>query len=175
MAFSLPTLLRSALGQPPRLVCNPRTWNDGVDELHRRTGRRRESGAFLLGAQDGRTRRIEQFLFYDDVDPNCFENPYGIVEFDGRKFGLVWATCRQLKLTVVADVHVHPGHYGQSRSDRENPMIAESGHLAFIIPDYAGRDRLPGKIGVYEYMGARKWRDHSRDGARILHIGWWPR
>jgi hypothetical protein len=58
MAFSLPTLLRAVLGKPPRLVCNPQIWNSGIDELHRRTGGRRESGAFLLGDTDGRTRRI---------------------------------------------------------------------------------------------------------------------
>lgn len=173
MAFSLPTLLRSAIGQPPRLVCSPRVWNPGVDELRRRTRGRRESGAFLLGSPDGRTRRIQQFLFYDDVDPHCFDN--GIVEFDGNKFGLVWKKCRELKMTVLADVHVHPGHYGQSQTDRDNPMIAEAGHLAFIIPNYAGRHRLPGRIGVYEYLGSRRWRDHSRQGGRILHIGWWPR
>jgi hypothetical protein len=173
MAFSLPTLLRAALCRPPRLVCSPQIWNPGVDELRRRTGGRCESGAFLLGSPDGRTKRIQQFLFYDDIDPHCFDN--GIVEFDGSKFGLVWKKCRELKMTVVADVHVHPGHYGQSPTDRHNPMIAEVGHMALIIPDYAARKRLPGKIGVYEYLGARQWRDHSRQGSRLLHIGWWPR
>jgi len=173
MAFSLPTLLRAALGRPPRLVCSPRIWNHGVDELRRRTGGRRESGAFLLGNPNGKTRRIQQFLFYDDVDPHCFD--HGIVEFDGSKFGLVWKKCRELKMTVVADVHVHPGHYGQSSSDRHNPMIPEVGHLALIIPNYAARHRRPGKIGVYEYLGARQWRDHSARGAQTLHIGWWPR
>ena len=173
MAFSLPTLLHAVLGQPPRLVCSPRIWNRGVDELRRRTGGQRESVAFLLGNPDGRTRRIQQFLFYDDIDPHCFD--HGIVEFDGSKFGMVWKRCRELKMTVVADVHVHPGHYGQSQTDRDNPMIPEGGHLALIIPHYASRHRLPGRIGVYEYLGSRRWHDHSRQGDRILHLGWWPR
>jgi proteasome lid subunit RPN8/RPN11 len=172
MAFSLRTLLRAAVGRPPRLVCSPSVWNQRATELKRRAGGRQESGAFLLGSVKGRTRRIQQFLYYDDVDPNCFVN--GIVEFDGRKFGLVWTKCRERKMTVVADVHVHPGHYGQSKTDRHNPMIAEVGHLALIMPDYAARHRLPGKIGVYEYLGGRQWRDHSIHGAQTLHIGWWP-
>ena len=33
-------------------------------------------------------------------------------------------------MTVVADVHVHPGGSGQSLSDREHPMIAVAGHVA---------------------------------------------
>jgi proteasome lid subunit RPN8/RPN11 len=132
-----------------------------------------ESGAFLLGTVRGKVRRIEHFLFYDDIDANCFAN--GIVEFDGGKFGLVWQECRDLELTVVADVHVHPGSFGQSASDRHNPMIPEVGHLALIIPHFAARARLPGSIGIYEYLGGRRWRDHSAKGQQFLHIGWWRR
>jgi hypothetical protein len=167
------TLLRAATGRPPKLVCPATTWHEGVDELRKRAGGRQESGAFLLGAQKNGVKAIRQFLFYDDVDPTCFAN--GIVEFDGRKFGTVWQRCRDLKMTVVADVHVHPGRYGQSYSDRHNPMIAEAGHLALIIPDYAARKRLPGGIGIYEYLGERQWRDHSQQANRVFHVGWWPR
>lgn len=172
MASLLRTLLRAATGRPPKLVCASRLWNQGVDELRRRAGGRCESGAFLLGTANGKTRKIQQFLFYDDVDPTCFA--HGIVEFDGSKFGTVWQKCREANMTVVADVHVHPGRFGQSGSDRHNPMIAEAGHLALILPDYAARARMPGKIGVYEYLGSRQWQDHSPEGGRIFHVGWWP-
>ena len=173
MGFLLRTLLRAASGYPPKLVCSGQVWNEGVDELRRRAAGRSESGGFLLGRVRGSVRRIEQFLFYDDVDPDCFSN--GFVEFDGSKFGAVWAECRARRMTVVADVHVHPGHFGQSQSDRCNPMIAETGHLALIIPDFAGQNRLPGKIGIYEHLGGRRWRDHSSKGDTVFHVGWWPR
>jgi hypothetical protein len=147
-------------------------WNQGVDELRRRTGGRRESGAFLLGNIKGRTRTMHKFLYYDDIDPICFA--HGIVEFDGGKFGLVWKMCRELSMTVVADVHVHPSGYSQSSSDRHNPIIAEAGHLALILPDFAARARLPGGIGIYEYLGSRQWHNHSAQGDRAFHVGWWP-
>lgn len=172
MGFSLQTLVRAACGRPPRLVCRARVWNQGIDELKRRAGSRRESGAFLLGCAIGQSWRVKQFLFYDDVDPDCFAN--GFVEFNGGKFGLVWEQCRVQKMTVVADVHVHPGGFRQSISDRYNPMIAETGHVALIIPNFANGDRLPGKIGIYEYLGARQWRDHSLEGNAVFHVGWWP-
>jgi hypothetical protein len=143
-----------------------------VDELRRRAAGRQESGAFLVGTQRGRVRRIEEFLFYDDVDPTCFAR--GIVEFDGRKLGVVWQRCRDSKRTVVADVHVHPGHYGQSPTDQRNPMIAESGHLALIIPYYAACGRLPGQIGTFEYLGSYRWRDHSAEHDGLFYVGWFP-
>jgi proteasome lid subunit RPN8/RPN11 len=167
------TLSRAGLGRPPKLVCPCQVWKTGVAELHRRAGTHHESGAFLLGCVKGRTRRIEKFLFYDDIDPNCFRN--GIVEFDGRQFGKVWQKCRSEKLMVVADVHVHPHGYGQSGTDRDNPMIAEAGHLAIILPNYAAKKTMPGSIGIYEYRGSRQWLDHSLKGNKTFHIGWWPR
>jgi len=170
MVSSIRTLLRTAIGRPPKLICRRSVWNQGVDELHRRTaGRECESGAFLLGTSKKSTRTIERFLYYDDIDPTCFV--HGIVEFDGRKFGLVWDRCRDLNLTVVADVHVHPRGYGQSGSDRRNPMIAEVGHIALILPNYAAGMPLPGGIGVYEYLGDRQWKDHSKSGADIFRVG----
>jgi hypothetical protein len=33
---------------------------------------------------------------------------------------------------------------------------------------------VPGTIGIYEYLGARQWRNHSSNGDRIFHVGWWP-
>jgi hypothetical protein len=172
MSFSISTLARAALGKPPRLVATSAIWRAGAAELHRRTGSVRESGAFLLGSPIRGGHRIEQFLFYDDIDPTCFRR--GIVEFDGRKLGLVWERCRTMGKTVVADVHVHPGGYGQSESDRHNPIIAAAGHIALILPNFAARHPLPGRIGMYEYAGGRQWRDHSRKGGHFFHVGWWP-
>jgi len=173
MVSLLRTLLRSAFGRRPKLVCSAQLWHQGVDELRRRTHGRHESGAFLLGVNHSGVRAIQQFLFYDDVDPNCFRN--GIVEFDGRRFGHIWELCRKLHMNVVADIHVHPGGYDQSSSDRHNPMIAETGHLALIVPHFAARARMPGKIGIYEYLGSRQWQNRSKAGSQIFHVGWWPK
>jgi hypothetical protein len=173
MGSLLQTLFCALTGKHPRLVCAARVWDSGVAELKRRAAGQQESGAFLLGRVCGDTRVIYDFFYYDDIDPNCFAN--GIVEFYGRKLGQLWSHCRVRSMSVVADVHVHPGSFGQSESDQHNPIIAESGHFALILPDYATRRVAPGDIGVYEYRGMRRWRDHSRQGARIFHVGWWPK
>lgn len=154
-----------------QLACSSALWNAGVDELQRRARGEIESGAFLLGHFDKGIRRIEKFVFYDDIDPTCFLNTYGIVNFDGRNFGKLWSLCRELNMKVVADIHVHPGHYQQSPSDRQNPMIPQEGHMALILPDFATKGRLPGEIGIYEYQGERRWKDLSALGKQIVDIG----
>lgn len=175
MVSLLQALWRKLNTSTPRLVCPRPIWIDGVTELKNRAAGRIESGAFLLGKTERGIRYIEKFVFYDDLDPTCFDNKFGIVEFDGRNFGKLWAMCRELSMTVVADVHVHPGHYGQSPSDQQNPMIAEAGHLALILPHFAARQNYPGSMGIYEYRGGRKWLDHSLLGKNLFFIGWWPK
>jgi hypothetical protein len=150
------------------LVCAQSLWKTGTSELHNRTRGVKESGAFLLGKKEEKNRRITRFVYYDDLDPHCFDK--GIVEFDGGKYGLLWEICRNESLEVVADVHVHANNFGQSQSDREHPMMPLTGHLAVILPDYAGKDVLPGKIGLYEYRGDRNWIDHSREGLKFFRL-----
>ena len=171
MASLIATLARSIFGPPPEVLCNAGVWCAGVTELRRRAGGRRESGAFLLGSK-GKARRIEEFVFYDDIDPNALRN--GIIEIDGRRLGDLWVHCRKSGRTVVADVHVHPGGFWQSDSDRANPIMAEVGHIAIILPHFVKSATGPCGIGVYEYLGSRQWRDRSFDRPSPFHVGWWP-
>ncbi|GLS37305.1 hypothetical protein GCM10010869_28980 [Mesorhizobium tianshanense] len=171
MASLIATLARSVFGPAPEILCEDAIWRLGIAELHRRTYGRRESGAFLLGSK-GKARRIEEFVYYDDIDPHALDT--GIIVIDGRCLGDLWVHCRKTGRDVVADVHVHPGGFGQSASDKANPVMAEIGHIAFILPNFAARATTPSGIGVYEYRGARQWRDRSRERPSPLHVGWWP-
>jgi hypothetical protein len=171
MASLITTLARVVFGSPPELLCSATIWNAGIDELRRRSGGIRESGAFLLGKKTKR-RVIEEFVFYDDIDPHSLST--GIVIIDGRTLGSLWQHCRDTGRRVIADMHIHPGGFAQSHSDMHNPIIAEVGHIAMIIPDFAARARQPGGIGVYEYRGARSWKDRSYELPPPVHIGWWP-
>lgn len=171
MASLIATLARSVFGPWPEVLCQAEVWRAGVAELRRRAFGQRESGAFLLGS-NGRARRIEEFVYYDDIDPRALET--GIVRIDGRRLGVLWAHCRETRREVVADIHVHPGGFRQSESDMANPVIAEVGHVAIILPHFAAQATMPGGIGVYEYLGDRRWRDRSFERASPLHVGWWP-
>lgn len=170
MASVLSKLLGWLRGPQPRLRCSVAIWKAGVAELARRTNdQQRESGAYLLGVglpQGG--HRILEFVFYDDIDPTALDS--GIVTIRQTALPRLWEVCRERGYGVVADVHVHPCGYQQSSSDKANPVMPRAGHLAMILPNFAAGDPQPGNIGLYEFLGAGRWLDHSHLGAAFLKL-----
>ena len=97
--------------------------------------------ALFYWAPKAKRGGLRSSFFYDDIDPNALRN--GIVEIDGRLLGDLWARCRQTGFTVVADIHVHPRDFRQSDTDRANPIVAEVGHIAIILPHFAAQATTP--------------------------------
>jgi proteasome lid subunit RPN8/RPN11 len=159
----------AAVRSDPSLTISSTLWQTLLTELRRRTQGGHESGAFLLGHASKTERRVEQIVYYDDLDPNAYRT--GVVVMHAASFGQLWELCRSNCLSVVADIHVHPEDAQQSLVDRNNPMIALPGHLALIVPHFARPPVLTETLGFYEYLGKHRWRDFS--GRRVsccLHL-----
>jgi proteasome lid subunit RPN8/RPN11 len=148
-----------------KLIITESVWEKLIYELRKRGYGERESGAFLLGKVD--ENQILEFVCYDDLDPHCLD--HGIITFDGGGYVPLWQMCKEKRLTVLADVHTHPGEWvGQSRSDSNHPMIAQLGHIAIILPEYAQAKNLTLKdAGIYEYQGDKKWKTVNPKGGRV--------
>jgi proteasome lid subunit RPN8/RPN11 len=146
-------------------------WNGCMAELQRRGRRRHESGCFVLGTDDGYRRWAARCVYYDELDPGAYAS--GVCVLDGSAFPRLWEICRAAGLTVVADIHTHPGAAFQSESDRCNPMIARPGHLAVIVPRFAGGPIWRHRLGLFRYEGDHRWTDLSGWRARrFLKIAW---
>jgi hypothetical protein len=171
MNFSIAETMRRLWVPRHELSCSWFVWRRLLASLRQRgNGRTRESGAFLLGRRRDGSARIVDFVLYDDLDPKCLDT--GIVRFDGRYFGKLWDLCKARDLTVVADVHVHPGNSRQSDSDRAHPMVARAGHVALILPHFAALPLWRSEIGIYRYLGAKRWDVVPADRrGTFLHIG----
>lgn len=171
MNYSIAATMRRRFAPQHELSCSWWLWWRLIRALRQR-GRcaSRESGAFLIGRNEEGRRRIVDFVLYDDLDPHCLDT--GIVRFDGRHFGALWALCKARTLSVVADVHVHPGGAGQSNSDRDHPMISRAGHIALILPNFAAPPQSRAALGIYRYLGGKRWTVIPRDERRaFFHIG----
>jgi proteasome lid subunit RPN8/RPN11 len=143
-------------------------WNSMVTELGRRGSGTRESGAFLLANRSGDRSTVTRVIYLDDLDPACLT---GGIEFDGLAYSKLWDICGAEQRVVIADVHTHPAsQVHQSPIDAENPMVAQKGHVALIVPYYAMRAVQPGEVGVHRYDG-RGWQTWTgKDAAQRLFI-----
>ena len=140
-------------------------WGALLASLKERSGGCRESGAFLLGARKGHKRFVREFVLYDDLSPGCLAA--GHILFEGLGYAKLWETCREKGMSVVADIHVHPGAAFLSGADRDNPMIREVGHCALILPNYACASPRLKDVGIYQYLGGGNWRKMTKWNLRI--------
>ena len=171
MNFSMIDAMHRMFAPKHELSCSWGLWRRLLQGLRKRgCNQSRESGAFLLGRQHGVHARIVDFVLYDDLDRHCLSS--GIIRFSGGNFSKLWAICRNRNLTVVADIHVHPGGAQQSQSDRDHPMIAHEGHCSLILPNFAAGRISRHEIGIYRYLGGKRWRTIPPSQRKsFLHIG----
>jgi proteasome lid subunit RPN8/RPN11 len=150
-----------------RLNISKHLWRALILDLRRRGEANRESGAFLL-APPGR-RDIAAYVCYDDLDSSALDE--GIIVFHGAGYVPLWDLCLKRQLRVVADVHTHPDSWtGQSHADRTHPMIGTPGHVALIVPYFAGfnEDSFSG-VGMYRYRGNHRWEDRTKKALIEFH------
>jgi len=172
MISSIKTIIRAFAAPEHRLNCPTLLWVRTMAELHRRTQRRHESGAFLLGHDHGVRRAAVDVVFYDDLDPAAYAS--GVCILHAGAFAKLWAICRTRKLSVVADIHTHPGTAFQSEADRTNPMVAQPGHIAIIVPGFAASPVGYEDLCIHEYQGEHRWAERShRRCRRFVYTGFW--
>ncbi len=137
-------------------------WQSMIGELGRRAQGMRESGAFLLGDRGGDGRTVTAVVYLDDLDPNCLQ---GGIEFNGLAYSKLWDICDSTARRVIGDVHCHPGRSVQQSSiDAANPMIAQAGHVALIVPTFAQNPVHAHEVGVHRYDG-RVWETWTGNAA----------
>lgn len=164
--------IRALRSRRSRLRFTPTAWNELSHQLNVRGAGSRESGAFLLSPTDGDGRTITSIVYLDDLDPNCL---VGGIHLDGMAYRSLRAEAIGRQARVVADVHTHPGVWvQQSHIDQDNPMVARSGHIALIFPNYAAQPIEVRQVGVHEYLGDGGWRSwFGREATRKVYVGRW--
>jgi hypothetical protein len=156
-----------ASDEGPALQIRRRAWSQLIAELALRGGGHRESGAFLLGRRRGRRPRVTHVVYFDDLEPGSLN---GAVHLTTSAYSELWAMCRDLAVEVLGDIHTHPGDMiGQSHIDEDNPLVAQAGHIALIVPHYARGTIDLRRTGVYEYRGDAGWTTRTRG---LSHHRW---
>jgi proteasome lid subunit RPN8/RPN11 len=148
-------------------------WACLLADLKRKGAGRGESGAFLLGREGAAPQRVSSYICYDDIDPRAQQ--HGAIAFHAEGYAALWQHCKEKAVQVLADVHTHPGpDVRQSSIDQRHPMLPIVGHTAMIVPNFGRSAWWSLKdVGVYEHVGAFKWRDHPPTKTRRVRLSWW--
>lgn len=140
-------------------------WLQLLYELKCKGAGYRESGAFLLGKLGD--RKVCHYICYDELDENAFSS--GCIVLRKIAWIRLWDYCAKNKMHVLADVHTHPSQWtSQSHSDKHNPMVSQSGHIALIVPNYAKHwwRGLRG-VGIHEYISNNSWNIWAEKSGKV--------
>lgn len=157
---------KAATMSAPLLEAPEQLWSALIQHLRHQGNGVRESGAFLLGHKTDRGRIVTKALPYEQLQADALHDDY--VALTAASFAKLWDFCRREGLSVVADVHTHRLGAGQSRSDRANPMVALTGHIAFIVPRFAQGNVHLQDLGMYVYQGNHMWTAYS--GSEVTRL-----
>jgi proteasome lid subunit RPN8/RPN11 len=147
----------------------PGIWRSLIADLRKRGRGERESGAFLLGTVTATSKVVQTWLPYDQIDPRSLNYEY--VRLSTEAFSRLWNICEQRGFEVVGDVHTHPSGPRQSPSDRANPMISMTGHMALIVPNFAIGDVNPKDVSLNIYLGSKQWQSlFGQDAANFIKV-----
>lgn len=145
-------------------------WDAMVKQLGHRGGGNRESGAFLLADRIGDPHTVTRVVLLDDLDPKCLQ---GGIHMEGLAYSKLWDILAAEHRVVIGDVHTHPGRFVcQSDIDADNPMVAQPGHVALILPDLAMHPVKPREVGVHRYDGNEWTTWTGAAAAQQLLVSW---
>lgn len=136
---------------PQTLWCN--TWIG----LQQRSHGVRETACVWLGDRNGEEETAREVIFLDDLPGTVGHHLQHRTSRDAVR--IVLDRARALGLSIVGDVHTHPGTWVDlSEIDRAHPIEYRIGLLALVLPAFAeGPPSLQG-VGVHEYLGAGAWK-----------------
>lgn len=162
-----------ALVAPQHEISMSRTlWAELVIDLEDRGQGVRESGAFLIGSFFQGRREVISYIPYDELEPGCLDAGY--INFTSSGYRKLWKILKGNGLRVLGDIHTHPGAAIQSYIDRDNPMMPNAGHMAFILPSYAQGHPTINDVALYIYEGNYCWQKYKPGQARQkLYVGIW--
>lgn len=76
------------------------------------------------------------------------------------------------KLTLIAQIHSHPGRAYHSSTDDAYAVATTVGCLSLVVPDFATRPFEMRSTATYRLDAAARWREiRPNDAARLIHIG----
>jgi proteasome lid subunit RPN8/RPN11 len=151
-------------------VAVPRSSVDEIQAHLRRVGRDGYEGlGLLVGRQDGERFEVTQAVIPAQRHRRTSDGVCVIVEGPELHRLNVWLYRK--KLTLVAQIHSHPGRAYHSDTDDAYAVATTVGCLSLVVPDFARRPFELRDVASYRLDAKARWKPLSRaEVARTITI-----
>lgn len=148
-------------------VVVPRDVADAVHAHLRAVGAsRREGVGFWAGVVRNGIAYVEAALVPSQVSGNVGDGLAVVISGDELFRMNVWL--HQNKMRLIAQVHSHPTDAYHSETDDDYAIIAETGGLSIVVPDFARSPFDVARIAAYRLSGSGRWDALSTQEVRSL-------
>jgi hypothetical protein len=128
-----------------------------------------EGLALWVGHQDGDTFRVTQTVIPAQRHIRTDDGVCVVTEADELHRLNVWLF--KNKLSLIAQIHSHPGRAYHSSTDDEFAIATTVGCFSLVVPDFARAPFDLRRTATYRLDAAGRWREVSADETRqIIYI-----
>lgn len=155
-----------------RNVATVRVPNSCAEEAHahlKRVGALGHEGfALWAGVRDGETFNVRRTII---PAQRALRTDLGVcVTVDGDELHRINVWLFGEGLTLIAQLHSHPGEAYHSETDDEYPIVAESGGLSLVLPNFAQAPFSLNRCAVYRLLPPNGWVELSDDVVEQLIV-----
>ncbi|MGE8131430.1 Mov34/MPN/PAD-1 family protein [Methylobacterium sp. NPDC080182] len=139
-----------------RAVALPRTCVDIAQEHMRRVGRAGHEGlALWVGRQFGERFQVEQTWI--PVQRHVRTDDGVCVCIEADELHSINVRLHREKLTLLGQIHSHPGRAYHSDTDDAFAIATAVGSLSLVVPDYAARPFALAEAAAYRLDARARW------------------
>lgn len=140
-------------------------WQATWAGLRERGGGVREAACVWLGTRSGTVEHAFDVVYLDDLPGTTARRVQHRTSREG--VDMLLACARDRKMSLVADIHTHPGRrVDLSEIDQAHPIEFRVGLLALVLPHFATTEPDITTIGLHEYAGDGRW--HTMRGTEVV-------
>lgn len=131
--------------------------------------KRLEAVALWAGVLDGDIFRVKSTII---PDQQSFNTEDGLLySVDGDELHLINVWLYKNKMTLLAQIHTHPGAAYHSKTDDDYPIMATLGGLSIVIPDFADSPFNIDNCAVYRLDGQLEWKGlTTTEASTLIHL-----
>lgn len=128
---------------------------EAYDHMRAAGQNRVEGVALFAGKEDGNTFHVEKTIVPEQEAMSLEEGL--LYSVDGDELHRINVWLYENKMSLIAQIHSHPGRAFHSSTDDAYPIVATVGGISIVVPDFASREMEISTWAVFRLSEENEW------------------